>query len=205
MKRTLAAIGISLALALPAVAVPAMAAEEDAATPDISLLYAFQGNDVKVKAVPGQRGNFTMTMPVRGPKQPVTWFTDRPVRGAGHIPMDEFVSLWNVEVEDGFKADPPNVALSFGDKVAIATMTNPRLRTNKNGTTSLVANMSLVKGEVLTALTAQDGGFSGFLESSQGVTLPKSATLPSVSVFVDDYMSCTHDSMMYKCVNGHYQ
>lgn len=83
-------------------------------------------------------------------------------------------------------------------------MTNPRLRTNKDGSTSLVANMCLVKGEVLTASTSQGGGFSGFLESSQGVTLPKSATLPSVSVFVDEYMHCTHDSMMYQCVDGHY-
>lgn len=52
------------------------------------------------------RGNFTMTMPVRGPKQPVTWFTDRPIRGAGHIPMDKFVSLWGLEIDNGFKTGP---------------------------------------------------------------------------------------------------
>lgn len=190
MMKKLAGLTMTLVLALSLGSTPAMAADADAAMTDASLLYAFEGKNVKVKAVPGKNGTFTVTMPLRGPKQLVTWFTDRPIRGAGHLPMDQFVSLWAKDGTDTFKTDPPNVALSFGNKVAVATMTDPTLITNKDGSTSLVSTMKLVKGKVLTTLTAEDGRLSGITESLQGAALPKTATLPSLSVFVDSWPCC---------------
>jgi hypothetical protein len=38
-------------------------------------------------------GVFTLTMPVRKSNHLVTWFTDRPVRDAGHLPLESFVNL----------------------------------------------------------------------------------------------------------------
>lgn len=40
------------------------------------------------------------------------YFTDRPVREAGHVPHDVFVGLWDDSGEASFKSDPPNAAIA---------------------------------------------------------------------------------------------
>ena len=42
----------------------------------------------------------------------VIYFSDRPDRVAGHIPLEMFVESWN-KGNDSFKADPPNAVLSM--------------------------------------------------------------------------------------------
>jgi len=41
----------------------------------------------------------------------VLYFSDRPVRVAGHLSLEKFVELWNKGV-NSYKADPPNATLS---------------------------------------------------------------------------------------------
>jgi len=41
----------------------------------------------------------------------VIYFSDRPVRAAGHLSLEKFVESWN-KGSDSFKADPPNATLS---------------------------------------------------------------------------------------------
>jgi len=41
----------------------------------------------------------------------VIYFSDRPVRKAGHKSVSEFIEMWE-KGDDSFKADPPNATLS---------------------------------------------------------------------------------------------
>ena len=41
----------------------------------------------------------------------VIYFSDRPVRKAGHLSLEKFVEMWD-KGDDSFKADPPNATLS---------------------------------------------------------------------------------------------
>ncbi|MCY6381215.1 hypothetical protein [Hoeflea prorocentri] len=40
------------------------------------------------------------------------YFSDRPVREAGHVPHDVFVEMWSDSGEGSFKSDPPNAAIA---------------------------------------------------------------------------------------------
>lgn len=53
------------------------------------------------------------TLTLSGLPAATVFFSDRPERLVGHMANDRFVELWNYNVE-GFKADPPNAALSMG-------------------------------------------------------------------------------------------
>lgn len=52
----------------------------------------------------------------------VVYFSDRPVRVAGHITLEKFVEIWDKGV-DSFNEDPPDAELSIydneGDKHAV--------------------------------------------------------------------------------------
>lgn len=70
------------------------------------------------------------TITLKGVSSTTVYFTDRPVRTAGHTPTVDFVSIWG-EGEDSFNADPPNATLSiFGSdgKVnnVVVTISKPR-------------------------------------------------------------------------------
>jgi hypothetical protein len=54
----------------------------------------------------------TETLTLGGISPVVTYFTDRPVRSAGHLLLSEFVELWD-EGQDSFEQDPPNASLSI--------------------------------------------------------------------------------------------
>ncbi len=149
-------------------------------------LFAFDGRDAELAPVPGEQGRFTLTVPIARGNQLVTWFTDRPVRDAGHMSMASFVDLWTDSGDDSFTADPPNVAISFEQKTVIATMTDPRIVTAPDGDESLETTMTLVKGKALEQLAKSGKHVAAHAERAQGTTLPDAVTLPSVSVFVDD-------------------
>jgi len=158
---------------------------DDAAAPP-AYLFAFDGSDAEVGPVAGEQGRFTLTVPITRGNQLVTWFTDRPNRDAGHLSMASFVDLWTSAGDDSFTADPPNVAISFEEKTVIATMTDPRIVTAADGSTSLATTMTLVEGKALEQLATSGKYLAAHAERAQGTTLPGAVTLPSVSVFVDD-------------------
>ncbi len=41
----------------------------------------------------------------------VIYFSDRPLRKAGHMSLSNFIEMWN-KGSDSYKADPPNATLS---------------------------------------------------------------------------------------------
>jgi uncharacterized protein YdeI (BOF family) len=71
--------------------------------PPIQLMFVQQASSMKFDG---------KTMTLEGMAPATTFFSDRPQRIVGHINQDHFVKLWGAE-KDGFKADPPNAAVSF--------------------------------------------------------------------------------------------
>jgi len=59
----------------------------------------------------------------------VVYFSDRPVRVAGHITLEEFLGMWDMGV-DNFKNNPPNLAIyeENGDKHAVLIITKPEVK-----------------------------------------------------------------------------
>lgn len=74
------------------------------------------------------------------------------------MPIATFAGLWATAGNDGFAADPPNVAITAGKRTAIATMTDTKIVTAADGSRSLQSTMTLVKGRALTKL-AKSGTF----------------------------------------------
>lgn len=161
-----------------------VAADDPKASP--AYLFVFDGLDAELAPVPGEQERFTLTVPIARANQLVTWFTDRPVRDAGHLSMASFVDTWTDSGDDSFTADPPNVAISFGQKTVIATMTGPRIVTAPDGDESFESTMTLVTGDALEQLTKSGEHIAAHAERARATTLPGAVTLPSVSVFVDD-------------------
>jgi len=61
----------------------------------------------------------------------VVYFSDRPVRVAGHITLEKFAGMWDEGV-DSLKEDPPNAELAIydkkGDKHAILIISRPEVK-----------------------------------------------------------------------------
>jgi hypothetical protein len=96
-------LAASAAAAFAQDAAPPAAAGPDG--PPIQLLFVQQASSMKFDG---------KTMTLEGVAPATTFFSDRPQRIVGHINQDHFVKLWGAE-KDGFKADPPNAAVSFID------------------------------------------------------------------------------------------
>lgn len=100
-RRFLPIAGSLLLVALWPVTV---AAQDPSPSPDAapSYLYAISGSAGSVEG---------MTLTLHGVPS-VTWFTDRPVRDAGHMGVGAFLEGWD-QGTDSFAADPPNADLSI--------------------------------------------------------------------------------------------
>lgn len=178
-----AILAVSVVAAMLLAPGPARAAEE---APVAEYLFVFDGRGGELRPVPGAPGTFDFTMPIGVGDRVVTWFTDRPVRKAGHMSMTSFVDLWKPGPGDTFEANPPNVALSSGRRNIIATMSKASLGTAKGGGEELRATLTLVPGEVLTSL-AQGDSFLGAQAKRAGANAHRGVLrLPRVSVFVDE-------------------
>jgi hypothetical protein len=95
------AVASSSAFAQDAAPAPAPAPQGG---PPIELMFVQQADGMTFD------GDRTLTL--TGVAPATTFFSDRPQRIVGHINQDHFVKLWGAE-KDGFKADPPNAALSL--------------------------------------------------------------------------------------------
>jgi hypothetical protein len=162
---------------------PVSAADSDSVEP--SLLFVFDGSDARLEPVRAKPGVFTLTMPVRKSNHLVTWFTDRPVRDAGHLPLESFVNLWNSAEEDSFKNDPPNVAIDAGGKTLVATMTAPKITKSPDGKSSLTTTMTLVSGQSLKQLKRGDGNLAVHGKRAAKNSHRGTLEIANVSVFVD--------------------
>lgn len=200
MRVNSAVLGVVCGLAMGFGLVAPATAQKTNATP--SYLFVFEGQNAELRQVGSKGGKFELTVPIRRNNHLVTWFTDRPVRDAGHISLESFVALWQQEVGDGFKADPPNVALAFGGKSLVATMTNPKIVRRAGGGAGsgaggagsgagggevLVSTMTLIKGNSLAQLAKGSKGVAAHAKrAGNNSHSGKSMRIGSLSVFVDD-------------------
>ena len=73
------------------------------------------------------------TLTLKGVSPTTLWFSDRPVRMAGHFNMKEYLATWE-EGKDSFSADPPNATLSVFEQGqdelldVVVKLQNPRLQ-----------------------------------------------------------------------------
>ncbi len=112
----------ALALAAPAV----VHAQAPAAAPQMAqLLFVQNAAGVEVGA-----GGKTLTL--KGFSPTTLFFSDRPVRIAGHYRTDEYLQFWKAG-PDSFLKDPPNATLSVFEKGkdeladVVVTLRNPRV------------------------------------------------------------------------------
>lgn len=101
MRRTIgAAMLLAMLTALPAL----VAAQEPDSKAAEEVLYV-------VSAVSGSAGDGSLTL---DGVDRVLYFSDRPVRDAGHLTVEAFLDGWD-RGDDSFAADPPNAVLSLLD------------------------------------------------------------------------------------------
>jgi hypothetical protein len=119
------ALGAATALLPP----PALAVEVPAAAPQMAqLLFVQNAAGVEIGA-----GGKTLTLKNFSPT--TLFFSDRPVRIAGHYRTDEYLQFWKAG-PDSFLKDPPNATLSVFQKGkdelsdVVVTLRNPRVSGN---------------------------------------------------------------------------
>ena len=148
--------------------------------------------------VEGKAGTYTFTMPIHTAKQPVIWFTDRPVRDAGTLSMRNFVGLWSAKGTNMFTTDPPNVAIVYTSggkqKTLIATMTAPMIipSTATPSTAKLQATMTAVPEVQLATYAKGKGTLARHAKNAQRnpMQFPASSVIVKTPfVFVDGF-SC---------------
>lgn len=179
---------ISIAILMMCSAPPDAAGAESSASTTVSqVLFVFEGRNAIL--TPLDSSILKMVITIRRSDHLVTWFTDRPARDAGHITMEAFVSLWDLDTNDSFKTDPPNIALELNGETLIATMTKPRIRSSNSGVKKLVAELILVKPKALAMLQASDRGIAAHAKRARGNAQLRSIRASQVSCFVDDFVT----------------
>ena len=123
-------LALAALIALPPDALaqaPAKPAAPDASPQKVQLLFVQNGTGMEYNKAKG-----TLTM--KNIARSTLFFTDRPVRMAGHYhTRDEFLKMWN-EGPDSFAKNPPNATLSILEvgqaelQNAVITLRNPRMQ-----------------------------------------------------------------------------
>jgi hypothetical protein len=88
------------------------------------VVFVQHANSTVVKVDAKQSGSYQVTL--HKPAEFVSYFSDRPARKTGLVPVSEFVKLWNANDKSGFSQDPPNAALESKDFNAVGTLTQPK-------------------------------------------------------------------------------
>jgi len=118
-----------LALGLALSMRPAMAVEAPGAVPVMAQLLFVQNAHGVELAADGR------TLTLKGLSPTTLFFSDRPVRIAGHYLTGEYLQFWKAG-PDSFLKDPPNATLSVFEKGkdelsdVVVTLRNPRLSGN---------------------------------------------------------------------------
>ena len=152
-----------------------------------SYLFALEGRDVELAPIGRSKSRFEFSMAIRGSDHLVAWFTDRPVRDAGHTSVKNFVRLWDAVGPNSFKADPPNVALAFGLRTVVAIMTDPRIIVTKDRGEVLSATFTLIKGEDLAQIASGSGAIVGHAKRAGDNALTGRLRIPRAGLFIDAY------------------
>lgn len=136
MKRALRAAAVLMAASLTALPSPAGAAEEK-----VQLMFVQTAEDVKADA---------KTLRLVNVSHQTLYFSDRPVRIAGHLTMSAYLDEWKPGAgADNFTRDPPNAVLSVyepgqnDNSVAVIEISHPVVDGN-----DLVYSYKLLEGTV---------------------------------------------------------
>ena len=132
MLRSPTSLILAAFCALALIAASLAAAQRPAATqaPErpVSLLFTQSATHGSLEPAKCHcRGRRVLTL--HGVAAQVVWFEDRPQRHAGHLPAREFAHQW---FAFGFRADPPNAALTLldgsdpADTVVVELVARPR-------------------------------------------------------------------------------
>ncbi len=157
----------------------------------LSVLFAFDGRDASITPIAGSDRIYSFSMPVDSASDTATWFSDRPVRDAGTFPVAQLAALWLQGGKNGFKVDPPNVAVVYGPSsglpaTMIAEMSDAKIVDNANGSGELLeATLTVVPEATRAALAKTTRSLSTHARRS---TTPKNisaAETSRVTVFVD--------------------
>ena len=88
------------------------------------------------------------TLTLKGVSPTTLFFSDRPVRMAGHYSMQEYLDFWK-EGKDNFSVDPPNATLSVFEPGqddlldVVVKLQNPRLQGE-----DLIYDITLIEGQL---------------------------------------------------------
>lgn len=183
------------ALVLAACGTSTDGATADGAPTTPSYLFVFDGTSAEMRPIAGSSGTYAFAVDLGCTMvdecAPVVWFADRPVRDSGALDIRRFAALWSLDDGDGFRMDPPNVAIEVSatttgtgrPSTIVATMSDTTLaRTADRGTIVLVATMSLVPSERFDEV-APDGEHLAVHTERAMSSIP--TDLGDVTVFVD--------------------
>lgn len=134
----LLALGLAALIALPQAAF----AQAPAKPQKVQLLFVQNSAGVAIDAAKG-------TLRLKNVSPSTLFFTDRPVRMAGHYhTKEEFLKLWS-EGPDSFAKNPPNATLSIVEpgqpdlENVVVNLRNPRMQGN-----DLVYDITLIEGKL---------------------------------------------------------
>ncbi len=123
MKKRFCFFGLGAALLSTAV----WATTSSAATPPPQLMFVQSAEDLKVDQA-------ASTFRLVKVNQQTLYFSDRPVRIAGHIKMADYLKEWTAKAgKDNFGVDPPNATLSVYEPgqtentLVVVKITNPKV------------------------------------------------------------------------------
>jgi len=134
----LSAVLVALVAGLPGVVA---AAGTPAVKQKVELLLVQNSRDVTI-----DKGKGTLTL--KGVSPTTLFFSDRPVRMAGHFNKEDYLKLWT-DGKDSFDADPPNATLSVfeggqDDLLDIVVkLQNPRYQGD-----DLIYDITLIEGKL---------------------------------------------------------
>ncbi|HSD43951.1 MAG TPA: hypothetical protein VLD36_19050 [Burkholderiales bacterium] len=143
MQRLLRALATTASiLAAAALAPTAAHAQAPTAAPQMAQLLFVQG------AAGVELGGGGSTLTLKGLSPTTLFFSDRPVRIAGHYRTEEYLQFWK-NGPDSFLKDPPNATLSVFEKGkdeladVVVTLRNPRLSGN-----DLTYDVTVISGTI---------------------------------------------------------
>jgi uncharacterized protein YjbI with pentapeptide repeats len=169
-RRTLTTLTAALAVSLAATAT---ASAQGPDQQEVGLLFTQTAPSGTLKPVEGGAAD-RRTLVLEGVSRQVVWFTDRPARKSGHLPLAGFVSQWPGY---GFVEDPPNAALtvldaSAGQDTVVLTLGQPRYRAKRD------------RLRYPAQLEGEASGNLSHLEPSRDRRVPR--RFADASLFIDD-------------------
>jgi hypothetical protein len=152
--------------------------------------YFFVVDSTKAEIIEdsANKDKFVLKMIVREGHK-ATWFTDRPYRDAGQLTFSSLVGMWQTNEKNSFKADPPNVSISFNNKIVIATMRKPSIYRDSSGELVMQSTMTLVDETKLAKMKGEGKFLSKHASRVKTNVHGGSQMISDISLFIDGHGS----------------